>query len=969
VPNDRRLIEDYIPIRQISAEASREKHLRHGHISTLHVWWSRKPLTASRAAVYAALVPAPETPQERATRAKFMIDLCKWKVSEQTIRTARRHIMAAHAVRLNVAPEDDLKPMMDGKKPIPKGVPPPKVLDPFAGGGSMPLEALHLGCDAYAMDLNPVAYLILLCTCVYPQKYGWPNPGERGMTGPPGSDGNRTWGGLAEEVRYWGDWVFGQVKSEIADLYPPIPDPSWELTPKKPRYRQVQILDDGGIEERYAKERPFLRPIAYLWTHTVKCPNPSCGATVPLLRQTWLCRKRNRKVALRMVPDHDTMRVRFQVAEDEEIDFDPGAFSRRGSSTCPFCNATATRDYARQEGQAKRMGQQLMAIACTSAHESGKTYLAGPEYEPFVADESDLQARLEHLCQETGLTVPEELVTTPCHEVDRLPMYGMNRWCDAFSSRQLLALMTFTKWVRTAHTEALNAGIADELAKALCTCMAFAINKMADRGGCVSSGWIPQSESMGHLFAGQAIPMMWQYAEAFPLGNKSGSWDWAVAWTTESLRPPSPPTRAAVIARGSATALPYPDQSFDAVVTDPPYYDSVTYGDVSDFFYVLLKRSVGHLHPEHFAGHLAPKGQEAVAAVHRHESLSAARRFYEDMIQRSAVEMRRVLRRDAPLVIVYAHKTTAGWSSLVSALGRSAFAITGAWPLTTEMRARLLKMEVAALASTVFLTARPRPDTPTADYVEMVRPELRAVVRERVRTLMKEGITGADLVIACVGAGLRAYTQYSRVELPNGEELGASAYLDEVQREVLETVLEKVVRCDRQGIGGVDKATQYYVLGRYQYDEAIVDFDHANVLARGVGVELDAPNGLTHGRLALVDKQKNKVRLRNYRDRGGEEVLGLPSDDGNAAPIIDALHRLLWLLDNQAREIGEFLLRTQPNAAQLRLVAQSLAGRPLAAEPTPGAVLDTRTHEQHAIDRLLASWRNLVEQNLFTGSR
>ena len=302
-------------------------------------------------------------------------------------------------------------------------------------------------------------------------------------------------------------------------------------------------------------------------------------------------------------------------------------------------------------------------------------------------------------------------------------------------------------------------------------------------------------------------------------------------------------------------------------------------------------------------------------------------------------------------------------------LREAGYSVTEAWPLTTEMPSRLRALNSAALASSIFLVARRRERDDVGDYATDVRPQLEQIVRERVATLLGEGITGSDLVIACVGAELRAYTQYARVELPNGQELAPSAYLDDVQGEVLETVLEQVMQCERHGVGGMDKPTQYYVLGRYQYGPATVQFDEANVLARGVGVELDAPSGLTVGRLALVEKQRDKVRLRDYGERGGEDGLGVPTEDDHRVPLVDVLHRLLWLLDHDSGAIGQFLLMAQPDANQLRMVAQALAGRGLAAEPTPSATLDSRTAEQRAIDRLMASWRNVVEQNLFTGSR
>lgn len=326
-------------------------------------------------------------------------------------------------------------------------------------------------------------------------------------------------------------------------------------------------------------------------------------------------------------------------------------------------------------------------------------------------------------------------------------------------------------------------------------------------------------------------------------------------------------------------------------------------------------------------------------------------------------------------------KLPSGWSTLIDSLRRAGFTITEAWPLDTEMGSRLRGQNSAALASSIFLVSRKRIEAKIGDYAMDVRPELAEIVRDRVKTLMAEGVTGADLVIACIGAGLRAYTQYDRVELPNGDELDANSFLDEVQKEVLEAVLADVLLCDKKGVSAVDKPTQYYILGRYEYGEAIVEFDEANTLARGVGVELDSAGGLTDG-IALVKKTKNQVQLRDYSERGASEDLGIQKTEkqqtfnvksqviGTAPTLIDILHRLLWLAENKPQEIPNFLTLAQPDATQLRLVAQALAGRALTPEAGATEVANSnRTKEQQQIDTLLASWKRVVEDNLFTQSK
>lgn len=950
--SNRRLIEDFIPIREISAQAAREKSIRKGHISTLHLWWARRPLVAARAAVFASLVAAPETYQKRTCLKKTMIDLCRWEAGETTIKDARRKILEAQRERLNL-PDDT--PLNE--------VPPPKVLDMFAGGGAIPLEALRLGCETYAIDLNPVAHIIELCTLVYPQKYGKK---------------------LADEVEKWGNWVIENVRAEIGDLYPPIK--VGEVLPEK--FEQTELLPQSKPKQLSLAKT--LTPVAYLWTRTVKCPNPACGASVPLVRQTWLCKKKGKYVALKVIPNDQTKRVEFEVVEattEKALGFDPDAGSSRGNSTCRHCGTTIpSKPYIQAQGKAGKMGHQMMAIVCTTPGTNGKTYLSGKTFEEYVPDEAAVRNRLEQLIEETGVSTPNEPVKV-WSGVFNAPLYGLDQFEKLFTPRQLLALMTFVKWVRLAHEKMMHAGYEEELGKAIATYLGVMCDRLADYNSSITH-WHNTRELIGNTFARQALPMVWDFAEINPLGNASGNAEGALTWILQVINQESNSGTPGNLKRGSAMALPIDPESLnaslDAVITDPPYFDSVPYADLSDFFYVWLKRSIGHLYPEHFSGQLTPKKNEAIMEPSRHGgNKTTAAKAYEDMMHQSFCEANRVLKSGGVMVVVYAHKTTSGWVTLIDSLRRAGFTITEAWPLDTEMGARLRGQNSAALASSIFLVARKREKSDVGDYAMEVRPQLAEIVKERVKTLMEEGVTGADLVIACIGAGLRAYTQFDRVELPNGDELDAQSFLDEVQKEVLETILTDVLLCDKRGVSAVDKPTQYYILGRYEYGEAIVEFDEANTLARGVGVELDGAGGLTDGKLALVKKTKNQVHLRDYSDRGSHEDLGIqktahthfnvkPQPLSAAPTLIDILHRLLWLAENKPQEIPNFLILAQPDANQLRLVAQALAGRALTSDASLGAINaspEQRTQEQRAIDSLLSSWKRLVEENLFTMSK
>ncbi|BDA76524.1 hypothetical protein CAL7716_106900 (plasmid) [Calothrix sp. PCC 7716] len=954
--NDRRLIEDFIPIREISVEAAREKSIRKGHISTLHLWWARRPLVAARAAVFASLVAAPPSSQKRTALSKIMIDLCKWEAGKDTINKAKNQILEAQRERLNLPSNTPLNQ-----------VPPPKVLDMFSGGGAIPLEALRLGCETYAIELNPVAHIIELCTLVYPQKYGKE---------------------LASEVEKWGNWVIEKVREEIGDLYPAIENDKWRLEDKEKAEEsdvQLNLFSQNPSTNKNSKSKN-LTPVAYLWTRTVKCPNPACGAAVPLVRQTWLCKKSKKYVALKLIPNHETKQVEFEVVEaatEKALGFDPAAGSSRGNSTCRHCGTTIpSKPYIQDQGKAGKIGNQLMAIVCTTSGEQGKTYLSGTAYNKYNPDEEIVINRLDKLVKQIGINTPDEPVKV-WSGVFNAPLYGLDKFEKLFTSRQLLSLMTFVKWVRLAHQEMLQEEYNEELAKAISTYLAIMCDKQA-MFNCSLARWFNHREGICPVFSNQALPMVWDFIEGNPLSSSSGSWESAQQYIGEVLLADyNEKNHTAQLQRSSATSMPIESESLDAVITDPPYFDSVPYADLSDFFYVWLKRSIGHLYPEHFSSQLTPKKNEAIMEPSRHGGdKKKAAQAYQEMMHKAFCEASRVLKPNGMMVVVYAHKTTSGWSTLIDSLRRAGFTITEAWPLDTESAGRLRAIDSAALASSIFLVSRKRTEAKIGDYAMDVRPELAEIVRDRVKTLMAEGVTGADLVIACIGAGLRAYTQYDRVELPNGDELDANSFLDEVQKEVLEAVLTDVLLCDKKGVSAVDKPTQYYILGRYEYGEAIVEFDEANTLARGVGVELDSAGGLTDGKIALLKKTKNQVQLRDYSERGASDDLGIQKTEkqqtfnvksqviGTAPTLIDILHRLLWLAENKPQEIQNFLNLAQPDATQLRLVAQALAGRALTPEAGATEVANSnRTKEQQQIDTLLASWKRVVEDNLFTKSK
>lgn len=968
--NDRRLIEDFLPIQAISAEASREKSVRKGHISTLHLWWARRPLVACRAAVYGALVPAsrfipengPDNKKQslgRANAAKFIERLCKYPGNPTVIKDAQRHILEAHAERLTIetGKKVSVEDIEEGRAPR------PKVLDMFAGGGAIPLEALRLGCEAYALDLNPVAHIIQLCTLVYPQKYGKPDPNVRGMTGPKNAKGETTWGGLADEVRYWGEWVLKKVKAEIGDLYPLIPDPDYKGNRPAVQSEMWQSSDKESIPPGY------LVPVAYLWTRTVRCKNPTCGATVPLVRQTWLCKKKDRYVALKMIAPKSEKRVRFEVMEsrtEKGLGFDPAGFSKGGNATCPFCGTVADSEYIKVEGCAGRLDEQLMAIACTRKGNDGKVYLSTDDVASSIPERRAVVDALQNAGQRGGFDVPNEPLPPRGTLGFRIQAYGLSTWGDLFSPRQSLSLLLLATVVREAEMAMELEGYERDQSVAVTTVLAAVVDRLADFNSRMCVFNYTGGRGVVHTFGRHALPMVWDFAETNPFNPDGASWISGIEDVPAAFGDAAMPLFASV-ERGSATSLPWADSSFDAVITDPPYYDNVPYADISDFFYVWLKRTVGHLYPAHFATELTPKKKEAVAEPVRHGgNRDAAKTAYEEMMAESFREAGRVLKPGGQLTVVYAHKTTLGWSTLVDALRLAGFIVTEAWPLDTEKPGRLRAQESAALASSIFLVARKREGSLTGSYEDEVRSELEKIVRERVDSLWKMGITGADLVIAAVGAGLRAFTKFARVEYANGEEVPAEKFLAEVEGVVLETLLEKIFGVTGSGVAAVDGPSRFYVLWRYAYKAAEMEAGEAIVFTYGQNVELDGQNGLSSGSRSLVEKKKGKYRLRDFTERGDDEKLGMPKDDNKAAPLIDILHRILWLVENEPRKLNDFLDEARPDRERLRLVAQALAGTALAGRKDDGPehTVATTPAEGAALKKLVANWRALIDQRL-----
>lgn len=832
---DKRLIEITFPVREVSEISAREKNIRHGHISTLHIWWARRPLASSRATSYAALIPAVEDPEELEKKRQFIIDLSKWEnsLNHNILDKAREEILAAN------------------------GGEPPRVLDCFAGGGSIPLEALRLGCETYALEYNPVATLILKCTLEYPQKYGrTENISSELKLGTPKSNNP-----LLNDVEKWGNWVLEEAKKEIGKFYPPD--------------------SDGSI------------PVGYIWARTVPCQNPACGAEIPLMRQFWLAKKENKKVAL--LPYVEGKKIKFKIVgtgyEKMPKDFDPekGTVSR-AVVVCPVCGSTIDDDTTRKLFQDGNAGQRMVAVVLHHPGATGKTYRLATEKDLgiFKKAENYLEKKRQELWEEWGFDpVPDEGIPLMSGTFN-VPLYGLNKWGDLFNSRQKLGLITFTEKVRFAYKKMIDEGYDEEYSKGVVSYLALGVNRLADYNSSLTV-WAVSGEFIAHTFGRQALPMVWDYFELNPWSDATGDWKSAIEWILNVISHLSEICITGnfklpidKIIQGSATTLPYPDNYFDAVFTDPPYYNNVPYADLSDFFYVWLKRSIGMIYPDLFISSLTPKAKE-ITEMKSWDPIrykNKDRYFFEEMLKKSFQEIYRVLKPNGIATIVYTHKSTSGWETLINSLLDSGLVPTASWPIDTEMKARLRAKESAALASSIYFVCRKMERIETG-WLNEVKEEIKNYIHGKLDRLWEEGVSGADYFVAAIGSSIEIFGKYKKVLDYEGNAVGAEKLLEYVREIVTDYTVKKILH---NGIAGqLSPLTRFYILWRWTYGEAKVHFDDARKLGQSSG--LDITQIWNKG---FIKKEKEFVLVLGPQERN-------LSDLEDSEELIDVLHQVLLL--------------------------------------------------------------------------
>jgi len=858
----RRLIEVAFPLEEVSAHSRREKNIRHGHISTLHIWWARRPLAACRAFIYASLIDDPETDAEREELLKEVADLASWDAvrnPDQVVRLRSDGGSGLTGKQLLERARQCILDCNDGKRP--------RLRDPFAGGGAIPLEALRLGCEVEASDLNPVAVLILKATVEYPQKYGQPNSrpvpeyirqAVQNSRQSSFTDGDLVAAyrknPLATDVRYWGNWMLERACTELAEFYPPDPD--------------------GSV------------PVAYLWSRTVPCPN--CGAEMPLIRQYWLARKDNKKVALKPMLDRANKRVDFEVVEGKDVTGDPAeATTSRGDAVCLLCKQVLKVELIRQAGNQGKIRARMTAVVLQADGAGGKRYRGDLD--------RDAQAfrKAERRAAELKTEIIGELPALPDEPIPYDPQnlkvrtYGMMTWQELFNARQLVALTTFARLVREAHAEMLRAGMEEEYAKAVATYLAVAVDRLADYDSTVTR-WASHGEYVGNTFTRQALPMVWDYCEVNPFSGQTGGLASALQWITMVISPVGTPAQTS---QRDARCV---SDGMSGVITDPPYYDAINYSNLSDFFYVWLKRSIGHLYPDLLSLPLTPKNDQVVMNVYSGNGeggnkREAARRHYVDGMAQSFKAMATSLEPGGMVGVVFAHADPDAWSTLIEGLLNTGLTPDASWPIDTELENKAAGLGQARLRTSVWMVCRPREEDAGQAFLGDVMEEMRPVIRERLLYFWNKGIRGADFFISAIGPALSVFGRHSRVLRPDGAGVTVREFLDLVRKESTQVALEQVLR--GADLGVVDPITRQYVTWVWSYSRAPLKAGETIALCLATGA--DYGSIVRPGSIGSETREGSKklVKLLTVKERMRlDEDLGLDSA-ARPAPLIDQLHR------------------------------------------------------------------------------
>ena len=877
----KKLIEVALPLDAINAESAREKSIRHGHPSTLHLWWSRKPTATARAVIWASLVDDPsahpelfptEKAQEKERRRLFRIleELVKWENAND-----KRILDAAKA---------EILKSTDGN--------PPPLLDPFAGGGTIPLEAQRLGLEAHAHDLNPVAVMINKAMIEIPPKFaGQPpvNPeAQRNKLTEDDWSGTR---GLAEDVRYYGEWMKRKAFEKIGHLYP-------------------KVKDADGKEHTV---------IAWLWARTVKCPNPACGCEMPLFNAFALSKKKNAEVYIDPILSNG--KVLYQMKQGKK---DGGTVSRRGAR-CVICDTPVDFSYIRNEGRENRIGKRLLAIIAES--QNGRIYLP-----------SDMG----ELVSEGNITCPDDYpdAELPNNPRDfKTPNYGMSTFASLFTNRQLIALNTLTELVSSVREQVVSDGGTKDYAQAICSYLSFAVDRTANRMStlCV---WNRIGEKIEQTFARQAIPMIWEFAEANIFSDSTGSWSGSLEWIPKCIEQFPAKHQGTAEQADAQSGLGVQDVM---ISTDPPYYDMIGYADLSDFFYIWMRKALKDVYPELFRTMLVPKDEELIATPYRFDgSADRAKEFFESGMSDALSQIRHAANKNVPITIYYAFKQTetdrdnntasTGWETMLSAILKSGLVITATWPIRTE-RPTGLKAFENALASSIVLVCRKRPaDAPVAtrrDFLTALKRELRPALVN----LQQSNIAPVDMAQSAIGPGMAVYSRYAQVLEAAGTPMSVRTALQLINQELYQSFSEQE--------GELDRDTIFCVAHYEQYGFREVKFGDVEVLV--------CANNTSTGRL----KKKGVL----YAEKGIARLLQrheMTAERQDGAMIWQIVQQLAYLLETAGVEDAAALVADLASADAEK--ARALAYRLFQIAESKG-----RAQDAYVYNTLVISWPDIQQ--------
>ena len=799
MPTKKKLIEVALPLEAINAESAREKSIRHGHPSTLHLWWARRPLATARAVIWSSLVDDPSSHPEQFP-------------DEEAQQKERERLFGILTKLVKWENSNDEAILAEAKAEILKSTDhnPPALLDPFAGGGAIPLEAQRLGLEAHAHDLNPVAVMINKAMIEIPPKFANlrpVNPEARARMG--SSIAPKGAAGLAEDVRYYGEWMKQEAYKRIGHLYP-----------------KAKLAD--GSEATV---------IAWIWARTVKCPNPACGCEMPLASSFVLSKKKENEAYIE--PNTSGDEITYRVKYGKGGDICPKV--SQGKFKCIRCNEGIPKDYPKVESKAGRMGRKLLAVVAEG--KKGRVYLT-PDSAQISAADCPMPCDYP-----TGPLAPH-FTGGSC-----VP-YGLDEFHKLFTNRQLTALTTFSELVgeaqKKAEADAVAAGMFNDhialaeggtgaraYGEAVGVYLAFVVDRLADRCSSICS-WDSGYVKIRNTFGRQAIPMTWDYAEGNPFSNSTGSISSMIGWVAEVLEC-LPALPQCVVRQFDAQS----DNGLREIMisTDPPYYDNIGYADLSDFFYVWMRQALKDTYPKLFRTMLVPKTEELVATPYRFDgSVEKARDFFEDGMFNTCCRLYQYAREDVPVTIYYAFKqsetdaddstASTGWETMLSAIIRAGFAITGTWPMRTEMANRSIASGTNALASSIVLVCRKRSEAARSvtrrEFINALHREMRPALTK----LQSANIAPVDLAQSAIGPGIGVFSRYKSVMEADGKPMSVRAALQIINQELDAFYNEQEGELDRESRFCVDLFNQYAFNN--------IKFGDADVLARAKNTSVQA---------------------------------------------------------------------------------------------------------------------------------